>query len=255
MPSENVMTLLRGSRAALQTVVGPIDLAARLLNNKKGYPSLRLRQSVGSLNDFEGSGGEYAAYLKLLCGLKPEEDLLDIGCGCGLMALDVTGSPLSNYVHNYVGVDINKDAIVWCQEHIKHPYWHFIHLEGPPLPLPNSSFDVILAKSVFTHMLLEEVEEYLRWIKRLLRPGGRCLATFFLLNDVSEPSSGRLTFAHQDGPVSYERETRPRLAVAYEEEWLLDLLRRVGFTYDVHHGSWSGNQSGLSFQDIIILRS
>ncbi len=50
------------------------------------------------------------------------------------------------------------------------------------LPYPDASFDVVHLRSVFTHMGPREVEHYLGEIARVLAPGGRCLATYFLLN-------------------------------------------------------------------------
>ena len=253
---ENLISILRGIRTSLQVVAEPIDWAARFLNNKRGYPPLWLRQKVGDLNDFEGSGGEYIAYLKLLCGLKPGDELLDIGCGCGLMCLPLSENlVLPKYLKSYVGMDTDKGLIDWCRENVKYGNCFFILLEdrdGGYLPAESNSFDVILAKSLFTHLLKEETENYLNEIKRLLRLGGRCLATFFLLNEV-EPK-GRYTFKFVSYPEAYERITGKRAAVAYDEKWLLGLLKRMGFSVDVYSGSWRGDGKGLSFQDIIILR-
>jgi len=261
--NESIITLLRGMRTTLQMVVEPLDLTVRLLNNKRGYPPLRLRQSVGNLNDFEGSGGEYLAYLKLLCDLRPGERLLDIGCGCGLITLDLTGSkPLMEYLGPsgwYVGMDTDKTLLRWGQRHTKYPNCWFRHIDAQDakkyaFPFEDRMFDVILLKSVFTHLLPGETENYLKEIKRLLSGAGRCLATFFLLNETSDIPTGRYTFKYRDGPVSYERETKPKLAVAYKEDWLAKLLNEIGLAFDIYYGTWLGRQEGLSFQDVVVMR-
>ena len=54
--NEKIISLLRGIRTSLQIVVEPMDLLSRWMNGKNGYPPLWIRQKVGSLNDFEGSG-------------------------------------------------------------------------------------------------------------------------------------------------------------------------------------------------------
>jgi SAM-dependent methyltransferase len=53
-------------------------------------------------------------------------------------------------------------------------------------PYADSSFDVTLAASVFTHMKPQEVARCLSETLRVLRPGGRLVSTYFLLNEDSE---------------------------------------------------------------------
>ena len=46
-----------------------------------------------------------------------------------------------------------------------------------------NEFDVAVAKSLFTHLLPEELDIYLRSIADRLRTGGKALLTFFILNE------------------------------------------------------------------------
>lgn len=259
--NEKILSTLRNTRTALQVLAEPIDAFDRFLNCKKGYPPLRIRQKVGSLNDFEGSGGEYIAYLKLLCALKMGDSMLDIGCGCGLMCLPINeNGPLSEYLGptgNYVGLDIDWQLIKWCKGHLSNDNTSFFWLpddEAFKLDAPHGSYDVILAKSLFTHLLPSETQDYLEELGKLLKPEGRCLATFFLMTE-TEPQ-GRYTFKHPGSTSAYylERPSKPEAAVAYNETWLLSKLKALEFSVDVYYGSWRGNKKGLSFQDIVILR-
>jgi len=252
---EKAISLLRKVRTGLQVIAEPIDWAARILNNKWGYPPLWIRQKVGDLSDFEGSGGEYVAYLKLLCGLKPGDKLLDIGCGCGLVLLDTTGAgSLAKYLGpsgRYLGMDINEKLINWCKKNFGEKHWNCRFVEDMD-KLYQYKFDVVLCKSLFTHLLPSETDRYLDCIRDRTTPGGRCLSTWFLLN--GREIKGRYKFRCKEDEVAYERMTNKKLAVAYDEKWLFNKLKKLGFGYDVWYGSWRGSSEGLSFQDIIVLR-
>jgi cyclopropane fatty-acyl-phospholipid synthase-like methyltransferase len=50
-------------------------------------------------------------------------------------------------------------------------------------PTSGARFDVALAVSVFTHLLPETATHYIQELARVMKPGGRALLTFFLLND------------------------------------------------------------------------
>src|SRR3954454_3335822 len=52
-------------------------------------------------------------------------------------------------------------------------------------PYPNATFDFVFLTSVFTHMLPTDMEHYVSEIVRVLKPNGRSLCTFLLLNDES----------------------------------------------------------------------
>lgn len=213
-------------------------------------------------------------HLRLLAGLRPEERILDIGCGCGQMALY-----LKNYLAEngaYVGVDIHGPSIRWCQKKIssRRSNFEFKHIdvrnlaynpqgthpaEAYQLPYREHSFDVILLKSVFTHMRPPEVSNYLREVTRLLKGNGRCLATFFLLNEeqarLAREGRNDLAFNYGEGVWRYRYKDSPESAVAYEESYVIELLEQNGLALKepIHYGRWAGRSDGLSYQDILLL--
>jgi len=129
-------------------------------------------------------------------GVTPTSSILDIGAGPGRVArhfVDFIEPP-----GRYVGVDIEKPNMDWCQENISpaNPAFGFFHQnvhngmynpEGEykaseyEFPFEDGSFDVILLTSVFTHLVPEDAQNYLREISRLLKPDGVCFSTWFLL--------------------------------------------------------------------------
>ena len=271
LPRSAIKTLLLFRRYALYSLE-PLDYSARIINGKRDFPPLHLRKHVGPLRSFEASGAEFTAYLKLIADLQPHENMLDIGCGCGLLALY-----LRDYLDSgsYTGLDIHKPSIAWCQNHIssKYPNFRFIHsnIKSPEynpqgahtadeltFPLEDHTADVILLKSVFTHMRPPGVANYIKEISRLLTDGGRCLATFFLLNEeqLNLASQGRsqLSFEFGDETWRYEYKHSPERVVGYTEDYILRLLEKHGLRLKgLFYGGWSGRKNYLSHQDLLMV--
>src|SRR5215207_3304195 len=194
----STIKLLRSIRNAGLVALGPVDYLARAVKGKTDLPPLHLRRYVGPLRSFESSGAEFMGHLRTLAELRPEERVLDVGCGCGQIALH-----LEHYMDekgSYVGVDIHRPSIDWCRKSIasRRPNFQFAHIdvrhlaynpsgtqpaEAYRFPFEDGTFDLILLKSVFTHMRSPDVSNYLSEVARLLTSNGRCLATFFLLNE------------------------------------------------------------------------
>ncbi|HEU4836858.1 MAG TPA: methyltransferase domain-containing protein [Pyrinomonadaceae bacterium] len=271
--NRNTIKLLRAVRNAGLVALGPVDYLARVVKGKTDLPPLNLRRYVGPLQSFESSGTEFMEYLRTLARLQPDEHVLDIGCGCGQMALH-----LKNYLNKngrYAGVDIHGPSIRWCEQKIarRHDNFHFAHIdvrnlaynpngaqpaEAYRFPFDDGSFDLILLKSVFTHMRPPEVSNYLSEVARLLKSDGRCLATFFLLNDeqaaLAKKGANDLAFNFGAGEWRYVHEHSPESAVAYDESFVMQLVEKYGLAVEKRiYGRWSGRGDGLSYQDILIL--
>jgi len=262
-------------RRCAYVALKPLDRLSLVINGKKDFPPLHLRRYVGPLRSFEMSGAEFMSYLRLIVNLQPDESLLDIGCGCGLMAI-----PLQEFLSRqarYEGLDVHEPSITWCRRHIssKHPNFKFRHIdvkshafnrrgryaaEEFSFPYEDQAFDVILLKSVFTHMRPPAVDNYCRELSRLLSPKGRCLATFFLLNDrqkeLAKTGGNKLHFNFGDDTWRYVYQNSPDSAVAYREDFVHSMLQKHGLSLrsPIIYGSWSGLSDGLSFQDMLLLQ-
>lgn len=268
-----IRALRRGRRWAHISLT-PFDYLWRAINDKRELPPLYLRRHVGPLRSFETSGAEFMAYLRLLCRLQPMERVLDIGCGCGQMALQ-----LLDYLNPqglYVGLDVHRPSIMWCSRNIESRRANFkfqyMDVESDAynprgrhaadsfsFAFNDREFDVILLKSVLTHMRPQGVDNYLGEISRLLSKDGRCLATLFLMNEkqrrLAAEGLNQLDFAFGDDHCRWVYKHSPESAVAYEEDFVMELLEKHGLALKqpILYGSWSGLADGLSYQDILLL--
>lgn len=121
---------------------------------------------IGGIDDFEEIGEEEFSFL-LATGLQPEMRLLDLGCGCGRLA--VKAIP---YLRpgNYTGCDISRNLLGWAVKLADGGYFQLV--DGMSLPYRTGAFDRVVAFSVFTHTNLTVTLALLKEIRRLLRPTG-----------------------------------------------------------------------------------
>jgi SAM-dependent methyltransferase len=253
----------------------PADLIDAVTGRRKPMVPPRSAMFVGSVEDFESSGALLVDRLTEVAGLTPSTHVLDIGCGIGRLAVALTSR--LGPEGRYEGLDIVPSGIEWCQTHItpRHPNFRFtladvVNREYNPgghvapteyrLPYADATFDLVVLTSVFTHMLPAEKEHYLEEIARVLKRGGRCFATYSLLNDESRrlmaAGASDMRFGHAMGPCAVVDTKVPELAVAYEEDYVLEACERVGLATEggIFYGSWAGREraaSGLS-QDLVL---
>jgi hypothetical protein len=111
--------------------------------------------------------------------------------------------------------------------------------------------------SVFTHMLPGDLENYLSETHRVLMKGGRCLITYFLLNEESmrliEAGKSALKFKPCFGTYRVVSRHDPERAIAFDEDWTRGLYEKVGLgIVRAEYGSWCGRENYLSFQDMML---
>jgi ubiquinone/menaquinone biosynthesis C-methylase UbiE len=225
-----------------------------------------------NLEGFKRTGEDFLKIYKEKCGLQPDEKMLDVGCGIGRMAL-----PLTQYANEgavYEGIEIVKEGVDWCREKItpRFPNFHFQQIDvynkhyNPrgkfqpseyKFPFADESFSFVMLTSVFTHMLPDDLGNYLSEIYRVLKRGGRCLITYFLLNEESLRliETGHSTLDLRYVFEQYRTVSRevPEQAIAYDEGWIRDLYRKVGLkVMRLDYGSWCARENHLSYQDLIL---
>ena len=219
---------------------------------------------------------EYLAYLTLIADLRREEAVLELGCGHGR-----TGRGLLAYLRwpgRYVGLDVDRRRIAFAQSRIqaRWPAFEFVwadvksphdNPEGSAdatayvFPFADATFDVAYAASLFTHLLPDETLNYLRETRRVLRPNGRCLFSFFLLDHYRGPgtTTSRLYEFPQAWPghpgVAVRDLGRPGALVGYTLAALTALAAQSGLrVVRVIPGLWSENPGlAVNEQDLVLL--
>jgi len=208
-------------------------------------------------------------------GLTERSHVLDIGCGVGRVALPMTqflGGEAS-----YFGLDINLSAISWCHEHITQVYPNFdfavVNAQNPHygnkyeygratmrdagLPLRHDrKFDVVVATSLFTHLLWPDVEFYIERIAHHLQEGGFAYTTWFLIDDEAKAGieAGEASFDFDlsaSGP-SYTLKGRAYSeAIAQDADALINLAARHRLLprRPPQRGGWPYNRPG---QDTVV---
>lgn len=220
-------------------------------------------------------GERYLGHFRDLCGLRPGEAVLDVGCGVGRMAV-----PLAGYLGprgRYEGFDIIRAHVRWCRRAItsRWPNFRFRHADifnreyNPDgrvkgceyrFPYRDDTFDFALLTSVFTHLMPADAAHYLAELGRVLKPGGRCLGTFFLLNAESnalvDGGRGRFTLWPTEGVYRVCSREVPEACIALDEAFVEEAARKAGLVMDrpPHYGCWCGRDPIFEFQDVVIFR-
>jgi len=232
--------------------------------------SLR-RISTDPDNDYRATGREFVALLTRECGLRADAAVLDVGCGVGRIAVGLT--EYLGAAGRYDGFDIVPAEIEWCRRQItpRFPQFRFHVADvrndaynpagATPasqyrFPFPDRSFDIAIVASVFTHVLTPDLDNYLRELARVLVPGGRAVASFYLLNDTTRGhiAAGRSAFQFTKpiGDAMVNDADRPSWAVAHDEGRVRATLAANRLEIlKWYPGRWASE--GIEVQDLIIV--
>ena len=249
----------------------PTDFWEKLAGKRDALTPPRGMIFIGS-GDFKKQGERFLKYFIELGGLNPDHKVLDIGSGIGRMAVPLTG--YLSQKGSYEGFDIMKTGVNWCRKNISNrfPNFRFTYVElsnslysstGQSanlfrFPYPGHSFDFVFLTSVFTHMMPDDVANYMKEISRVLAPNGKCFATFFIVDETaleymkSQPES---FFPYEYNEHYLHNQQVPEANVGFKQAFIDDILDSNELTLSLFKpGFWSGRPKDIStdFQDILV---
>jgi SAM-dependent methyltransferase len=139
------------------------------------HPSPRLLERISGSTDLSGfytlgiqlSSDVYRATEPRLRHIANPE-ILDWGCGCGRLALQLRRQWPTAKVH---ACDLDREAVDWCARNVADVDAFACDPE-PPLRLSADSVDLVIGSSVMTHLGRSNQEVWLDEVHRVLRPGG-----------------------------------------------------------------------------------
>lgn len=200
-------------------------------------PPLEMRQAVGPTDP---AAFDNPAAAPVFPGL-PESayrSVLDFGCGCGRLARQMIQQ--DPQPRAYLGIDLHPVMIEWCRRNLTPaaPSFEFRHHdvhypswnpgEGKPdtLPFPaaDGSRSLVIAHSVFTHLIQAHAEFYLGEVARVLAEDGHFEATWFLFDKRSFPMMQEFQNA------LYINDLNPTNAVIFDRAWLVEAAAERGLT-------------------------
>jgi SAM-dependent methyltransferase len=238
-------------------------------------------EGIEVLEEWFRWGEEWSVLLRVFAGLRRSSTVLEIGCGLGRIAF-----PLRYVLDEgrYDGFEIVRSKVDFLEATFarRHSNFRFVwanvrnthyNPEGKieadtyRFPYDDESFDVVFAASVFTHMQPANVAHYVRESARVLRRGGRCLFSFFLLDNYRPASERPRPFARSDFDFVDQPDGAEGFATAFPDDpermtaYRLSLVERMagdaGLTLvrDQIPGYWSGAETGwVSAQDLLVLK-
>lgn len=229
--------------------------AAQRLVTKRRFPPMRYISRTGC-NDvlspyffYLTHGVNFWLYAFAQGWANLNSRIVDIGSGCGKSAVALRDFEYmgQRFQGQYFGFDVDADMIRWCQQNFDAGHFSFRAIDtysavynpaghsraGAKLEgCEDSSVDLVMSQSLFSHLLEPELRAYVTESARVLRGDGIMAMTFFCMDDLRELKllGGRWRFEHRRDSAYVENERYPEAAVAYDKLWMEQVCRDAGFS-------------------------
>jgi SAM-dependent methyltransferase len=248
-------------------------------------PPLELMRSEGvqCLEEWYRWAEEWSMLLRVYGRITTSSKVLEIGCGLGRIAFPLRYILISD--GSYDGFEICRFKVNFLEQSFNRAYpnfrfiWANIHntaynpdgqIEGKDYRFlyADNSFDIVYAASVFTHMLPDTTEHYFQETFRVLKPGGRVVFSFFLLDNYRPKQARPLGFARPIFNFDYSygqygnefalvSPDNPEYMTAYRLSLIEQFADKAGLEIQQSPlpGFWSGTHSNwVGLQDLVIFQ-
>jgi ubiquinone/menaquinone biosynthesis C-methylase UbiE len=107
-------------------------------------------------------------------------------------------------------------------------------------------------------MVTEDMEHYLCEVARVLKTGGRCLISFFLLNERSvalmRSNKSAIDLNMSLGSCWVANTSDPEAVTGYKEDFVRTIYGKYNLEIKepIHYGAWCGREKFLSYQDLVL---
>jgi len=255
------------------------DVIAKVTQEVRGkpdekFPPIEYIQNIGcaDIDHFKRSGCLQFNELMQRFRVEVSWKILDMGCGCGRMAI-----PFSEYLSEegkYIGFDVWTDGIEWCQRNLRRDFqFKYLHAvnnyyyEDQKGNAKNDfslsfvqgqSIDLVFAVSVFTHLKKEDVKIYLKEISKVLKAKRCAYITCFIIDNFFfeyQKRTGRFKEVQEEEAGCYYGYQRQDFFAGYCLEELQKWIADAGLELVFHElGKWAEKPGSKPFQDLLIIR-
>ena len=199
--------------------------------------------------------------------------VLDIGCGCGRLAL-----PFSFFLRDgaYFGVDVWEEGLDWCKSNIsdRNRNFQFIRIEAENnyyfddfnsevknsfslQEIENRSIDFAYALSVFTHLTADDCRAYLHELARTLKKDGSAYLTAFIIDDFFfkfKSRTGQHRAVKETAPGCYHAYHGQDFFAGFTRKFWTEMCTEAGLrivSYEL--GKWAEKPGARTYQDIFVV--
>ncbi|HSW88970.1 MAG TPA: class I SAM-dependent methyltransferase [Candidatus Saccharimonadales bacterium] len=146
---------------------------------------------------------KYIKFLQKTFDIKSEDKIIDLGCGSGDLALE-----LSKYSTFVEGIDISKDMIKMAEEKDTHNKVKWINKSVDRFDLGKNKYDIIISFESF-HLFPNQVKLIKRCAKSLKAGGILCIGWRMFAFDMPLQHALEETFAEYNVPYEFGYWTCP----------------------------------------------